>query len=71
MDGGDVFAGSYIILCIISLIASIFCAQFIANHFNVTGMMWWLFAIVGYIISGIILGLISLGISLGLAALFD
>jgi hypothetical protein len=71
MDGGDVFTGTYIVLCIISLIASIFCAQYIANYTGATGIMWWVFAILGYIVSGFILGLISLGISIGLGLLFE
>lgn len=67
----NVSGNVYLILLAISLILSIFCAQFIANYFNATGIMWWVYAIIGYVVSGIILGIISLGISVGVAAVFD
>jgi hypothetical protein len=67
----NVSGNVYIILLAISLILSIFGAQYIANMSNATGLMWWVFAVIGYIVSGFVLGLISLGISVGVAAIFD
>lgn len=46
------------ILGILACIIAVFVGQFVANYFAFTGTMWWVVAIIGYLISGTILGAI-------------
>jgi hypothetical protein len=67
MANSDAAFGVWCILGIIAVILSIFISQFIANYFAFTGMMWWVVAVIAYLIVGTVLGaivwLITLSIS--------
>jgi hypothetical protein len=50
------------VLGVISFILALFCGQYFANFMHATGVMWWVFAIIGYVVSGAIFGGITWGI---------
>lgn len=68
MARDGIAVGLWCVLGLISCIIAIFVGQFVANYFAFTGTMWWVAAIIGYVISGTILGAIVWGIVLAVAS---
>jgi uncharacterized membrane protein len=64
MDKDNLLGGIWCVLGIISCILAILVGQYVANYFAFTGIMWWVVAIIAYVVSGAIFGSIVWGITL-------
>lgn len=59
MDKDNILVAMWCIFGIIVFLLAIFIGQTVANALHLTGIMWWIVAIIAYVISGLFMGLIA------------